>query len=145
MTQSSASKDAGKIGYALKEALIAGVFAFGLFVLYVGIETYQNINNQLVWRTRWGLLATFVIIAAVSRFLVVGYIKPHLDRRKLAKAKSGVLEISEEKGFFHKNFLKIALLVLVAYPVAAVMLAGTQGSLKYVDNFGIQILIYVIL
>ena len=130
---------------ALKEALFAGAMAFGLFLLYVGIETYQNINNQLVWRTRWGLLAIFVVVAAVSRFIVVAFVKPHLDKRKLAKAKAGVPEVSDEKGFFHTHFLKIALAGMLIYPFVAVTLAGTQGSLKYVDNFGIQILIYVML
>ncbi|MBO9655250.1 high-affinity branched-chain amino acid ABC transporter permease LivM [Agrobacterium sp. SOY23] len=130
---------------AVKEGLIAGLISFGMFVLYVGIVTYQDINNQLIWGTRWGLLAVFVGIAAVGRFLVVGFIKPSLDRRKLAKAKSGVLEISEEKGFFHKHFLKLALVLLLLYPVIAVQLFGVQGSLKMVDNFGVQILIYVML
>ena len=130
---------------ALKEALFAGAMALGLFLLYVGIETYQNINNQLVWRTRWGLLAIFVVVAAVSRFIVVAFVKPHLDKRKLAKAKAGVPEVSDEKGFFHTHFLKIALAGMLIYPFVAVTLAGTQGSLKYVDNFGIQILIYVML
>ena len=130
---------------AVKEGLIAGLISFGMFILYVGIVTYQDINNQLIWGTRWGLLAVFVGIAAVGRFLVVGFIKPSLDRRKLAKAKSGVLEISEEKGFFHKHFLKLALVLLLLYPVIAVQLFGFQGSLKFVDNFGIQILIYVML
>ncbi|HEX5933801.1 MAG TPA: high-affinity branched-chain amino acid ABC transporter permease LivM [Pseudorhizobium sp.] len=145
MSQSSVSERSGVMGKALKEAALAGAVSFGMFLLYVGIETYQNINNQLVWRTRWGLLAAFVVIAAVSRFLVIAFIKPHLDKRKLNKAKAGILEISEEKGFFHTHFLKIALVALLVYPIASVMLAGTQGSLKYVDNFGIQILIYVML
>ena len=130
---------------ALKEGLLAGVVSLGMFVLYVGIVTYQDINNQLIWGTRWGLLAIFVAIAAVGRFLVVGFIKPHLDSRKLAKAKSGVLEISEDKGFLRKHFLKIALVFLLIYPAIAVGIFGFQGSLKLVDNFGIQILIYVML
>ena len=130
---------------AVKEGLIAGLISFGMFILYVGIVTYQDINNQLIWGTRWGLLAIFVGIAAVGRFLVVGFIKPSLDRRRLAKAKSGILEISEEKGFFHKHFLKLALVLLLLYPVIAVQLFGFQGSLKFVDNFGIQSLIYVML
>ncbi|WP_281976643.1 high-affinity branched-chain amino acid ABC transporter permease LivM [Pseudorhizobium flavum] len=145
MSQASTSENSGLMSKALKEALFAGAMAFGLFLLYVGIETYQNINNQLVWRTRWGLLAIFVIVAAVSRFIVVAFVKPHLDKRKLAKAKAGVPEVSDEQGFFHKHFLKIALVALLVYPIVSVMLAGTQGSLKYVDNFGIQILIYVML
>lgn len=130
---------------AVKEGIIAGVVSLGMFILYVGIVTYQDINNQLIWGTRWGLLSIFVAVAAIGRFLMVGFIKPSVDRRKLAKAKSGVLEISEEKGFFHKHFLKFALVLLLLYPVIAVQLFGFQGSLKFVDNFGIQILIYVML
>lgn len=145
MSQASTSENTDLMSRALKEALFAGAMAFGLFLLYVGIETYQNINNQLVWRTRWGLLAIFVVVAAVSRFIVVAFVKPHLDKRKLAKAKAGVPEVSDEKGFFHTHFLKIALAGMLIYPFVAVTLAGTQGSLKYVDNFGIQILIYVML
>ncbi len=76
---------------------------------------------------------------------MVGVIEPHLDRRKLAKSKAGILEISEERIFFHKHFLKIALVFLLAYPLVAVYFKGAQGSLIFVDNFGIQILIYVML
>jgi branched-chain amino acid transport system permease protein len=130
---------------AVKEGVFAGAIAFFMFLIFVGIETYQDINNQLVWRTRWGLLAVFVAVAAIGRFVTVGFIKPHVDRRKLAKAKSGVLEISDEKSFFHKHFLKIGLVVLLLYPFLAMLIFGRQGSLKYVDNFGIQILIYVML
>lgn len=130
---------------AVKEGIFAGIVSLGMFILYVGIVTYQDINNQLIWGTRWGLLSIFVGVAAIGRFLMVGFIRPSMDRRKLAKAKSGILEISEEKGFFHKHFLKLALVLLLLYPVVAVQLFGFQGSLKFVDNFGIQILIYVML
>ncbi len=37
------------------------------------------------------------------------------------------------------------LVFLAIFPIASVMLLGPQGSLKWVDNFGIQILIYVML
>lgn len=130
---------------AVKEGVIAGVIAFFLFILYIGIETYQNINNALVWQTRWGLLSVFVVIAAVGRFATIAFIRPHIDRRKRTKAKAGIPDISEEKGFFHKHFLTIAMIALLAYPPVIVALVGPQGSLKYVDNFGIQILIYVML
>ncbi|WP_421359300.1 high-affinity branched-chain amino acid ABC transporter permease LivM [Agrobacterium rosae] len=145
ITSEKATSGQSLMAQALKEGLLAGVVSLGMFVLYVGIVTYQDINNQLIWGTRWGLLAIFVAIAAVGRFLVVGFIKPHLDSRKLAKAKSGILEVSEEKGFLRKHFLKIALVFLLIYPAIAVGLFGFQGSLKLVDNFGIQILIYVML
>jgi branched-chain amino acid transport system permease protein len=145
MTTQLEKNETGLMAKAVKEGVLAGIISFGMFLLFVGIETYQDINNQLVWRTRWGLLAVFVLVAAVGRFLTVGFIKPHINRRKLAQAKSGVLEISEKKSFFHKHFLKIGLAVLLLYPPITVSLFGFQGSLKYVDNFGIQILIYVML
>src|SRR6478609_8759188 len=101
MAYTTENNQSGLMAKAVKEGVLAGLIAFGMFLLFVGIETYQDINNQLVWRTRWGLLAVFVAIAAIGRFLTVGFIKPHLDARKLAKAKSGVLEISDKKSFFH--------------------------------------------
>lgn len=135
----------GLVQKGIKEAIFAAVISFGMFVLYVGLGTQQNISNELVVVQRWGLLAVFVAIAAVGRFAIVVFLRPHLDARKLAKARSGELDISEKKGFFHAHFLKIALLALLLYPMVIVALVGAQGSLKWVDNFGIQILIYVML
>jgi len=39
---------------AVKEGIFAGIVSLGMFILYVGIVTYQDINNQLIWGTRWG-------------------------------------------------------------------------------------------
>ena len=56
--------------------------------------------------------------------------------------------------FIHSHFSALGIGVLAVYPVFVVlalallsgsMAAGFQGSLKWVDNFGIQILIYVML
>src|SRR4051812_171260 len=105
MAAVSQTSDQSVMVKALKEGLFAGVIAFLMFLLYVGVETYQDINNALVWRTRWGLLAVFVVVAAAGRFITVGFIKPHLDQRKLDKAKSGILEVSDKKGFLRKHFL----------------------------------------
>ncbi|KQV83755.1 high-affinity branched-chain amino acid ABC transporter permease LivM [Rhizobium sp. Root1220] len=144
--ENAAGKPAtGLVQKGIKEALFAAVISFGMFVLYVGLKSDQNISNELIIVQRWGLLAIFVAVAAVGRFLIVVFVRPHLDARKLAKARSGELDISAEKGFFHTHFLKIALVALLLYPVVIVALVGAQGSLKWVDNFGIQILIYVML
>ena len=45
---------------ALREGVFAGLVSLGLFVLFVGLETTQNIRNELVLNQRWGLLAIFV-------------------------------------------------------------------------------------
>ncbi|SCB37647.1 high-affinity branched-chain amino acid ABC transporter permease LivM [Rhizobium hainanense] len=144
--ETSADKPAGGlVQKGIREAFFTGLVSLGLFVLYVGLGTQQNINNELIIVQRWGLLAIFVAIAAIGRFVMVVFVQPNVDRRKLAKAKHGELDISTDKSFFHTHFLKIALAALLLYPVVIYALVGAQGSLKWVDNFGIQILIYVML
>ncbi|MET0748546.1 MAG: high-affinity branched-chain amino acid ABC transporter permease LivM [Rhizobium sp.] len=135
----------GLVRKGLIEAFFAALISFGMFVLYIGLKSDQNIHNELIIVQRWGLLAIFVIIAAVGRFAVIVFLRPHLDERKLSKARAGELEISTQKSFFHKHFLKIVLVLMLLYPFIVLSLVGVQGSLKYVDNFGIQILIYVML
>ncbi|OBQ63627.1 high-affinity branched-chain amino acid ABC transporter permease LivM [Mesorhizobium erdmanii] len=128
---------------ALREALYAGAIALGLFVLFIGLKTDQNISNELVLVQRWGLLAAVVIATAVGRFLYVGFAQPAMARAKEEKAKAPA--VATEAGFVRRNFTKIGIGVLLLYPIVIVLLVGFQGSLKWVDNFGIQILIYVML
>ncbi|AZO11050.1 MULTISPECIES: high-affinity branched-chain amino acid ABC transporter permease LivM [unclassified Mesorhizobium] len=128
---------------AFREALYAGAIALGLFVLFIGLRTDQNINNELILVQRWGLLALVVILTAAGRFLYVGFAQPAMERAKVEKAKAPAVTV--EPGFVRRNFNKIGVVVLLIYPVAMVLLFGFQGSLKWVDNFGIQILIYVML
>lgn len=143
---SSADKlENGLVVKGLREAFFSGLITLGLFVLYVGLGTQQNMQNELIINQRWGLLTSFVAIAVVGRFGMVVLVQPKFDKRKLAKTKHGELEISTKKGFFHAHILKIALAALLLYPMVVYALVGPQGSLKWVDNFGIQILIYVML
>ena len=130
---------------AIQEAIFAGAIAFGLFVLMIGIKTDQNIRNELVLVPRWGLLAIVVALVAAGRFLTVIYFQPYFAARKLTKAKAPVLPQTANNALFWKHWTKIAIAALILYPVVIVMLVGFQGSLKWVDNFGIQILIYVML
>ncbi|HBF28529.1 high-affinity branched-chain amino acid ABC transporter permease LivM [Rhizobium sp.] len=144
-TDSVSTKPDGLVLRALKEGLFAGVVALGLFILYIGIKTDQNISNELIWYTRPGLLAIFVAIAAVGRFAIVAFFAPWAAaRRAVAAAKPEPTEAAKPS-YFKTHFVKIALLALILYPPVILTLVGTQGSLKYVDNFGIQILIYVML
>ncbi|MBD9523453.1 high-affinity branched-chain amino acid ABC transporter permease LivM [Ensifer sp. ENS02] len=128
---------------ALREAVFAGLISLGLFVLFVGLKSDQNIRNELILNERWGLLAIFVIVAAVGRFLMVAYVQPAMARRKAAKAEAD--DAVKEETFFSRNFSKLAIAFLLIYPPLVVAIFGVQGSLKWVDNFGIQILIYVML
>ena len=129
---------------ALREALFAGLISFGMFVLFVGLKTDQNIRNELVLTQRWGLLAVFVGVAMVGRFLMILVIHPWLAARRAAKAARPV-EAPAAPGFLRRNLHIVGFAALVLFPPVVVSLVGIQGSLKYVDNFGIQILIYVML
>jgi len=139
----SAAPAAGLISHALREAVYAGIISFGLFVLFIGLKTDQNIHNELVLVQRWGLLAIVVAITMAGRFAYVGFLQPAMERARAAKAAAPV--VAAPPGFIRRNATKIGIAVLFLYPVAMVSLFGFQGSLKWVDNFGIQILIYVML
>lgn len=144
VTQDTNLSSENRFAVAVKEGLIAAALAFGMFILYVGIVTYQDINNQLIWGTRWGLLAIFVGVAGVARFLSIAFLHPFFAARKSARG-SNTAKIVSEKTFMQKYFLPLSLGFLMVYPIIAVQIFGVQGSLKLVDNFGIQILIYVML
>jgi branched-chain amino acid transport system permease protein len=131
------------IGPAIREALYAGLISFGLFFLLIGLETTQNISNELILRQRWGLLVTVVALVMVVRFLFVAFVLPANERRKAAKAAAPAVEV--EPGFVRRNFSALGILFLFLFPVIVIFTSGLQGSLKWIDNFGIQILIYVML
>ncbi|MDG4890092.1 MULTISPECIES: high-affinity branched-chain amino acid ABC transporter permease LivM [unclassified Mesorhizobium] len=128
---------------AFREALYAGVISFGLFVLLIGLKTDQNIRNELVLIQRWGALAAIVLLVMTGRFVYVGFIHPALERRKAvaSSAQHGAVV----PGFIARNSSSIGITMLFLFPIVSVMAFGFQGSLKWVDNFGIQILIYVML
>jgi branched-chain amino acid transport system permease protein len=144
---SSSGGAAGKslTAYALRESVFAAAIAFGLFFLFVGLESTQNISNELIIVTHWVTLAVFVAIVGVGRFLLITVIRPWFDARKAERAKAPV--VVKPVGFFRKNFNKIAVVFLFFYPMIIVFTPGLglQSALKYVDNYGVQILIYVML
>jgi branched-chain amino acid transport system permease protein len=125
-------------------ALFTGAMAFGLFVLLIGFKTDQNIRNELILLNRPLLLAIFVIAAMVIRYLIDTVAKPYFAARRAEKAAT-VIDANAPQSFLRKHFSKIGLVLLFTYPFIVLALVGVQGSLKWVDNFGIQILIYVML
>ncbi len=143
MALQSSSRSDSVFGKAIREGIMAGLLALGLFVLIVGFKTDQNINNQLIISTRWPQLFTIVAIAAAGRFLFKAFLEPWLDKRKMAKAAQPVK--AESQSFIRKHIAQIGIAILLIYPVFIVNVFGMQGSLKWIDNFGVQILIYVML
>lgn len=128
---------------ALREATFTAIMTFLMFALFIGLKTDQNMRNELILVPRWGMLAILVVIAFAGRFAMVAWLQPWRTASKAAK--SAAPTVDEEAGFVKRNFSKLAILVLVLYPPIILSIFGVQGSLKYIDNFGIQILIYVML
>src|SRR6476661_781320 len=124
------------IAGALRQAAITVVIAFGLLLPLIGFNTVQNIRNELVLETRWLLL--FALVAAVTaiRFVQVYAISPWLARQEALR-----FDVPAPV----ERWAKPAVLTFIfVYPLLAILIAGS-GAAKWVDNFGVQILIYVML
>ncbi|MGE0848482.1 MAG: high-affinity branched-chain amino acid ABC transporter permease LivM [Hyphomicrobiaceae bacterium] len=127
-------KATSKVAAALKDALGAALLALGLAVPILALRTEQDMSNELVLQPRWTYVAIAVLAAFAARFLYLMAPRISFKRRSLSvpaglgRAISGVL-----------------LVLLLLYPAIALALVGKAGAIKWVDNFGIQILIYVML
>jgi branched-chain amino acid transport system permease protein len=129
---------------ALRAAAVTGLIAFGLFLPLIGFKTVQNIANQLVLETRWPLLFALVVTVAGLRFLQALVIAPWFERRA-ARPRQEFAAVASLRAVAARWFAPFAFGFVVIYPVVALALVGPQGALKWIDNFGVQILIYVML
>jgi branched-chain amino acid transport system permease protein len=137
----AASGERVDLARALRDAGKTALIAFGVFLPLVGIYTLNDINNVLTLTTRFPLLLTLVAVVAGCRLLYTVVIEPWATRRRaLVSRKPLALPRS-----FTRVFTPFALGFVLIYPVIAILGAGWGGSLKWIDNFGIQILIYVML
>jgi branched-chain amino acid transport system permease protein len=127
---------------ALRDAGWTALLAFGLFLPLIGFVTVQNMSRELVLDTRFGLLAAFVAIVAGGRLAYSLLIAPLLARAALRPAPASP---SALRTAVARWFTPFAIGFVIAYPVIVLAITGTGGAVKWVDNFGIQILIYVML
>jgi branched-chain amino acid transport system permease protein len=147
------------LAHALKDAGVSALIAFGLFLPLIGFRTVQDIRNELVLETRWGLLFAVVGLVAAGRVIRNVVIAPLWEwrrERRAARDRGAAAASARRDGFAGTGAvaLRKVLAVVVAtaaigfvivYPALALRFAGFAGALKWVDNFGIQILIYVML
>jgi len=127
---------------ALRDAAFTGLIAFGLFLPLIGFETVTNIRDELILTTRWPLLFAVVAITAAGRFAYSFALAPWLARRAAQPTKPAP---PAWRFYLGKWFTPFAIGFVIAYPVIVILAAGWGGALKWIDNFGIQILIYVML
>ncbi len=121
MAVQTGSRPDSLFGRALREGIMAGLLALGLFCLIIGFKTDQNINNELVLEQRWGTLAIMVAIAAVGRFLFIAFLQPWLEARKLAKSSRPAVS-TENPSFVRRNFSRLG----VALPSLSIPFSSLQ-------------------
>jgi branched-chain amino acid transport system permease protein len=129
---------------AVKDAALAGLLAFGLFLPLIGFQTVTNMRNELVLETRWPLFFTFVAIVAGGRLAYALAVAPWLAQRA-ARPRVASPRAAQLRAAVGRWFTPFALGFVIVYPVLALWFAGFGGAVKWIDNFGIQILIYVML
>jgi branched-chain amino acid transport system permease protein len=132
---------------ALRDAGFTGLMAFGVLLPLIGFLTGVDGSNQLVLTTRWPLLFAVVAIIAACRFLYSFALMPWLARRaqRPVQAAPSANFSPKLRGAVAKWFIPSAIGFFVAYPLIIFFTVGLNGGQKWIDSFGVQILIYVML
>ncbi|MEA3024006.1 MAG: branched-chain amino acid transport system permease protein [Alphaproteobacteria bacterium] len=126
------------------DAGLTAVLAFFLLLPLIGFRTVQNIRNEIVLETRWQMLFAFVAMAATGRLFYSLVIAPWRERRA-TQARPPAATVARLRPILARWFAHFCIGFVLVYPALSIGLAGFQGSVKWIDNFGIQILIYVML
>jgi branched-chain amino acid transport system permease protein len=141
MRAGATSAQANALG-AFRDAVVTAFVAFGLLLPLIGFQTVTNIRDELILTTRWPLLIAFVAIIAACRFVYSFALAPWLARRAIRPVQTAAPSWRDS---LRKWFIPFAVGFVMAYPMIVILAAGFGGAVRWIDNFGIQILIYVML
>jgi branched-chain amino acid transport system permease protein len=133
---------AGRLVAALKDAAGAALLALGLAVPILALRIDQDINNQPVLRPRWDDVALAVALVFCAR---LAWLLLRWARSGTAVAKPRPVSSGAGGYVAARAFAIVGAVLLVLYPLLMLALVGRAGAIKWIDNFGIQILIYVML
>src|SRR5690348_7297019 len=126
-----------RLGGALRDTGLTALVAFGVFLPLVGFQTVTDIRDALILTTRWPLLFALVGSIAAIRFIYAFLLAPGLERGGLrlpARASATAAN------FLRNWFIPFAVAFVIVYPALVVLAVGFGGAVRWVDNFGIQIL-----
>src|SRR6516225_9400314 len=131
-----------RLGEGLRDTGLTALVALGVFLPLVGLETITDINNVLILTTRWPLLFALVGSIAAIRFIYLLALAPRLGRGALRLPPRASATAA---GILRNWFIPFAVAFVIVYPALVVLTVGFGGAVRWIDNFGIQILIYVML
>ncbi len=112
-----------------------------LCIPIVAFLAVPDASGQLRLSSRWPLVAGLVAAAFTTTILVAGF--RSLGRSQVAT--SAMAQVGTSLTGLGRYIPTAGLTALLLYPALIVMLVGWSGAIKWVDNFGVQILIYVML
>jgi branched-chain amino acid transport system permease protein len=119
-------------------AAAVALVSFGMFGPLIGLKTEQNMSNELILLFRpWHALAA--VFGAVAVYVIVTGI------RNASEGRVRTVKIRAEASPYQKWLAPGGLGALFLYPIFIALFVGVAGIPKWVDNFGILILIYVML
>jgi len=127
---------------ALRDSGFTALIAFGLFLPLIGFKTITDIRNNLILTTRWPLLFAIVAVVGAGRLAYSLVAEPWLKQRTLWPVAAAP---SPWRAIVGKWFVPFGIGFVIVYPAIVIAATGFRGALKWIDNFGIQILIYVML
>jgi len=127
---------------ALRDAVVTALLAFGLFLPLIGFKTDVNGQNALILTTRFPLLLAVVAAVVAGRLAYSLLVEPRLTRRALRPV---VAAPAAWRTLVSRWFVVFAVGFVVVYPALILATAGLSGGVRWIDNFGVQILIYMML
>jgi branched-chain amino acid transport system permease protein len=133
------SSPAGAIGPALKSAALTALVTLGLCFPIIAWLTEVDMSSRLTLTSRWSTVAVLVALAFAGRFAYLMWSAlPRTERRSLLPH----VNLSPD---VVRRITIAGLLLLTFYPFLAIAAAGPAGSIKWIDSYGTQILIYILL
>jgi branched-chain amino acid transport system permease protein len=140
-TTHSPSPDAFNLKQALKDAGFAGMVTFGLCVPIVAFRAEQDMANKLVLQQRWWMALVITGLVVVARFLF----SLHQNSRRNEHGPQTSAGEAGALALIKPYLAPLGFGFITIYPLMMLAMHGPGGSIKWIDNFGIQILIYVML
>ena len=133
------AKEAVPLKSALKDAGLVALVTLGLAFPILALKTEQDLQNRLVLVERWGLVALVVAIAFLARLAWA------LGGARTGARRALTFALPARAEQLARRIPRAGLVLLLVYPFLAVAITGPSGATKWIDNFGIQILIYIML
>lgn len=127
-------------GTAIQEAGFAALVTAGLSFPILALKTDSDVSNKLVLSQRWSLVIWAAAIVFIGRLVLV-----LLNARPKAEKAVSTVPQSNSSKFIAKWIGTAGIIILFVFPFVTVYFLGASGALKWINNYGVQILIYVML